>query len=241
MSKINRCFLSACESGDIKTVNNMIDEKVNKKSIYYIIDKLRNEILDINIKDPDGNTALIIATKNYKVDIVEILLKNGALVDSINNNKTSAIEIATRNSFVEIVDKLIQYGACKEHCDISYKAVSSRNVLFKNDANIMFLFNKNIITDQDNHGDTLLMRICNSHNYFYGGSSRHNPMMKDFINNATFLYEKGADFNLVNNGNKSALDMLSANDGISQHAKSIIEKTLLENDITEDDEFYISL
>lgn len=39
---------------------------------------------DLNMTDPEGNTALIIAAQNHKDHIFEVLLKNGA-DPSINN------------------------------------------------------------------------------------------------------------------------------------------------------------
>ena len=48
------------------------------------------QLLDINVKNADGNTPLILAVINNETDIVKILLNYGADVDAVNNNGYTA-------------------------------------------------------------------------------------------------------------------------------------------------------
>lgn len=56
-----------------------------------LIDFFIENNADLNMFDPEGNTALIIAAKNHKNDIFELLLKSGA-DPSINEDLKFYIE-----------------------------------------------------------------------------------------------------------------------------------------------------
>lgn len=49
----------------------------------------------VNIMDADGNTALHLAAKNDKMEILKLLVENGARVTSVNTNGETALDIAT--------------------------------------------------------------------------------------------------------------------------------------------------
>ena len=60
---------------------------------------------DLDMYDPEGNTALIVAAKNHKDDIFELLLKNGA--DPSINNEDLEFHIEFED---EMKDMLKKYG-----------------------------------------------------------------------------------------------------------------------------------
>ena len=60
---------------------------------------------DLNIYDTEGNTALIVAARDHKYDIFELLLKNGA--DSSINSEDLEFYIEFED---EMKDMLKKYG-----------------------------------------------------------------------------------------------------------------------------------
>ena len=81
------------------------------------IESLIKEILDINQKDKDGNTALTEAAAYGHAEYVKILLEHGAKIDEKNNNNnrnnggnTALIEAAARGH-VKCVEILLKKGA----------------------------------------------------------------------------------------------------------------------------------
>jgi len=70
----------------------------------------------INAKDKKGNTALMYAASNDKIDIAKTLLDAGADVNAINKRRSTALIIAAWHGRVDIVEVLINAGA-----DVSVK------------------------------------------------------------------------------------------------------------------------
>jgi len=66
---------------------------------------------DINIKDNNDNTALIIAAINGKTDIVKLLIENGADIDAKNKYGDTTLTIAVKYGHTDIVELLKQAGA----------------------------------------------------------------------------------------------------------------------------------
>ena len=84
------CLLLSVESG-------------NQKLVKYVAEKV-----DVNFKtELSGDTALIIATRKNRIDIIKQLLKNCTDINTRENfqNKT-ALEIAKENEFYEIISLL---------------------------------------------------------------------------------------------------------------------------------------
>ena len=91
-------FLKAAEDGDFKKIKSIIDKEVNIKSL-------------IETKDKENNTALILASKFGYIEVVKILIENGADVNAKNNdNSTALIEAAISGNY-ETVKLLIENEA----------------------------------------------------------------------------------------------------------------------------------
>ena len=91
-------FWNACEDGDVTEVQNLIQK-----------------IDDINKPNPKGWNAIILASFNHHVKIVELLLQNGANINSTNNNGTTVLMYAKtkvlENSNYAFLDLLLAQGA----------------------------------------------------------------------------------------------------------------------------------
>ena len=81
-------------------------------------------------RDDNGATALIQAAQNGHLDIVELLLENGAWIDHKNCNGTSALFLAAQNGIPEIVRLLLEKGATADLANNS--SVTPREAAYEN-------------------------------------------------------------------------------------------------------------
>lgn len=80
---------------------------INTAAVEFLI----NQKADVNIKNKDGNTALMVACKDKKgAPVVDLLIKAGADVNVINDKGETALSLAKKKGSKEIVDLLIKAG-----------------------------------------------------------------------------------------------------------------------------------
>ena len=93
------------EDGDsllIATLKNDLGEAIRLLTYYKI---------DVDYKDKDNYTSLHFATLRGNLDIMKLLIKNGADVNSINKDGDTAFTPASKKGSVDIVKTLIANGA----------------------------------------------------------------------------------------------------------------------------------
>ena len=66
---------------------------------------------DINIRNLDGETPLILTAHKGHNDITRLLIETGADVNLLDNSRQSPLYYATENGFTEIVEQLLLAGA----------------------------------------------------------------------------------------------------------------------------------
>ena len=103
-----------------------LKEQLLEKEIYYeemivelvtsgegekLIDLLSKININLEFKDIDGNTPLNIAAQNGYVEIVNILLRNGAYIDTQNNFGNTSLHYAYTYNFPRVLNLLISNGA----------------------------------------------------------------------------------------------------------------------------------
>jgi len=66
---------------------------------------------NINIKDRDGMTPLMVAVSEDKIEIVKLLLKKGANINLQSKIGYTALHFAAQNNKVEIARVLLESGA----------------------------------------------------------------------------------------------------------------------------------
>ncbi|CAL1541507.1 unnamed protein product, partial [Lymnaea stagnalis] len=59
-----------------------------------------------NIKDEDGNTALMIAAENGHINVTKFLFENGEDINIENKNGMTALQLAQKNKHFKIVTLL---------------------------------------------------------------------------------------------------------------------------------------
>ena len=67
--------------------------------------------MDVNVKNDEGETPLIVASMCGCNEITEVLIGKGASVNEKDNDKQSALHYASEKGFNEIVEQLIMAGA----------------------------------------------------------------------------------------------------------------------------------
>jgi uncharacterized protein with WD repeat len=93
--KINNVLFYAC--------------KYNKPNMVTFLIDIKKE--DINYKDPDGTTPLIISCINGFITIVNILIDHHVNLDLVDNNNCTALYYAVFYGNVNVVNLLISFGA----------------------------------------------------------------------------------------------------------------------------------
>ena len=78
---------------------------------YYHLSKkiIETGNVDLESTDFNGNTPLLIASKNGNKKMVELLVENGANIEHYNNNRQNAFDIAIFNNNTQIAIYLLKY------------------------------------------------------------------------------------------------------------------------------------
>ena len=124
----------------------------------------------MNIQNNEGNSALIIAVKNNRFDIVEILInkyknKNRDIVTAQNNEGNTAIIIAVKNNRLDILNKLLEVAPLYSF-NIQNKEGNTALIIAvkNNNADIVTtLLEKNADTDtsiKNANGEDAIMCAC---------------------------------------------------------------------------------
>jgi len=89
-------LFAACRDGDLDIVKKLLDEGV-----------------DVNFRDEQGFTFLLIASIfSEHLGIVDELISRGADVDAVDDHNRSPMMVIFRNTYsIQIVKKLLDYGA----------------------------------------------------------------------------------------------------------------------------------
>lgn len=165
--------------------------KILKKGLYHpSIDFKKIETLlkyakdiDLDAQDNNSDTALMIATRQNREEVVAILLEHGANVDLQNNYEQTALMMATNNNNEKILHNLLLRGA-----DIDISNIRGNTALMvackeKHKNIIEILLNRGAdINKYNNEGDTILLEAITN----------------DDIEFIEYLVGKGADVNLAN-------------------------------------------
>lgn len=83
------------------------------------IETLLKEGADINAKDNDGNTALILAASRCHYETVQLLTKAGCDVNAKNNDGNNAIDLAHEGIYIMTAQVLKYKGATQERLRVA--------------------------------------------------------------------------------------------------------------------------
>ena len=188
------------------TINNNI--KLIRSSMFGNREAVRRQLeqdgIDVNAKNSEGYTALILASSNGHKEIVEMLLEKGADVNAKDKYNATALIKASSNGHTEIVAKLLDAGAdVNAKNDYGYTALIQASRNKHTEIVAMLLDNRADVNATDDDGDTALMKVINCN------EEDDRPWYQveyDIIEIVEMLLTAGADVNVVNNNNnKKAL------------------------------------
>ncbi|KAG4094207.1 ankyrin [Neocallimastix lanati (nom. inval.)] len=164
--------------------------------------------IDVNIKDCDDNFPLINSIikfndSNELVDLIDLLIKNGANKDEVNYNEETALHIACKYNTSEIIPQLITEE------NVNMKDINGQTPLMvaikeKNYESIKTLLSCNCnkysidVNKKDNYGNSILISTIIKFNH------SKNQIYSDLID---LLIKNGANKDEVNNEKSTALHL----------------------------------
>jgi ankyrin repeat protein len=98
------------EKSDDSIANNALLDACLKGKTAQVIEALNNDA-DINCRDRDGNTPMMLAAFDGYSDIVKMLLDKGAKADILNPRGRTALMFASSGPFPGTVELLLKAGA----------------------------------------------------------------------------------------------------------------------------------
>lgn len=120
-------LITACESFDDKT-------KYAEELVKYKADINYVECNSGKNEQKTNRTALILASDRGNLDIVKLLVKNGAKINYTNSNDEGALSLATLSKNYDIVLYLLQQGAdCKIILYKKYNSDNSETLVYMKD------------------------------------------------------------------------------------------------------------
>ncbi len=99
----NNPLFEACYEGDIKKINDFLDQG-----------------FDINSKTNSGSTLLHIAAQNNYLDMANILLARGAEVNALTEDGWTPLHFAAQKGYEELVKVLIKAGVNLDIAGLRY-------------------------------------------------------------------------------------------------------------------------
>lgn len=157
----------------------------------------------------DGETALMCAARFNNKDSVTLLIDEGANIDLKDKSGKSALIKAVEYESYDSLEVLVDNNAQLFNNNFKtalYVAIE------KDDFISMVLLKKELLNEQDENGNTLLLKSC--------------KYKEDSV--IEFLVKKGADYHIENNAGESILSILESKDVVSGYAQAFKEKLLLD-------------
>lgn len=174
-------FALACQAGDTATVISMTTSR------------------GINTEFKSGQTFLLKAVTAGNIDIVSLLIDQGANVNYQDSLGNTALSYASRENIIEIVSLLINKGAKVDMQDNSGNTPLSLALTYNYRCNMevaeFLIKNGANINNQDKNGYTPLI----------------NAVIQKKQENVNLLMDKGANISIVNNNGVTAYDIAALN------------------------------
>ncbi|KAK0067730.1 ankyrin repeat protein [Biomphalaria pfeifferi] len=219
-----------------------------------LIKELVQSGADVNIVDANGDTPLFHACAKNSLGIINYLLTNGAKINAQNNFGKTPIFVAVEKKQLELVNVLLEHGADINICDEAKDTLVSKAIKCQSSDIVTLLLNRGADTNAiTKDGDTiltlLLKTLKNSFEREKGENIFKSSLQqtvdinrKDVHGNtaliiackpeytwlgaARLLLEQGADVNIINDRNESALSVTLSKGDLD------LTKLLLENKAT---------
>jgi ankyrin repeat protein len=174
----------------------------SKKTIHV----LYNNKLKFDIKNKDGENALMNAVWDKNTELSHLLIDIGCHTDSYNENLSSLLELSVYNT--ELARKLLKYININVRGSHKYTVLMSAVDEPNLEVVKLFLDNGADPNATDKFGQTALIRVCSK--YYDLNSKELDSNIRYPI--VQLLLERGANPNIKNEDGETALKNLSSRD-----------------------------
>ena len=136
-------LLAAAESGNADVVRTLLSRGA-----------------DVNAKDSDGDTALLIAIKRFgNADVVRVLLDKGADINREDRNHRTPLWLAVSRNKADVVRALLDKGVNINATSVDYETPLMTAAFFGNEDVVRVLLEKNAdVNARDDKGETALIK-----------------------------------------------------------------------------------
>ncbi|XP_058807206.1 uncharacterized protein LOC131673320 [Phymastichus coffea] len=128
----HRSIMMKSKRGRRRSINNRQLLLAVSDNDFDEVDRLINDSVDVNFRDPDGFTALHYAAEFADSKIVKLLLNKGAKVDNKDNNQETPLDIAKRLNKLDIAKILERIAELRNTPPDDSVNVHYRKLLLKN-------------------------------------------------------------------------------------------------------------
>ncbi len=212
----NKMLLNATVVGNIEQVDSALSSGAN-----------------INVKNSDGMTPLMLACFNGNRELAEFLLEKGAKVDVKDSDGWNALMWATRHDNIELIDCLVRHGA-----NVNYHDGDGWNALFHactkgNLKVVKYLVEHGAVIDSKNSLSKTVFEYATTDeikNYLFEKIEKDKmislfkkSLVQKEFDNALLMLQNGMDINyrnenddtllieMIREGNKKAVQFLVDN------------------------------
>jgi ankyrin repeat protein len=95
----------------IQSAFGILSKKVDTKVMDLLLENGANVNSELHGRDAAGWTALLFASVNGEIELVEYLISHGANVNHASNEGSTALSLARQEKYVELVSLLKEHGA----------------------------------------------------------------------------------------------------------------------------------
>lgn len=132
-----------------------------RKNLTKCLRKLLDVGIDVNTKDGDQSTSLVVASYAGHTETAEILIKNGAKIDATDSCRRTALHRAIENGKFDIAKLLIQNGADLNATDLNLWTPLHLSVIFDEMEIFSVLIEAGCMLDmEDINGQSPLSLAC---------------------------------------------------------------------------------
>lgn len=204
---VNNALLTAVANGDNEVVIKILEdskaaaaelvaESSKAKPDSKKIADLKAKIVDIDCRNKDGRTPLMLAAYNGRITAVRMLIENKADIDAVDHNGASSLFLAVKGRKNDVCDYLLEKKANVKKKDNSGQNMLIYAINYDNIEIIGRLLDTGAeVNIQDNDGYTPLIIA----------------VMKKQYATVELLVKKGADLDKKNKKNKTAMDYAENN------------------------------
>ena len=185
--------VNARNNGQSTALHHLAHLATARDTVEYL---LSNDMSLLHLKDLEGNTALHIASREGRLDVVRYLVEQGADVNSLNAENYTTLHMAAHWGTPEVVEYLLDHQADRDAVTMYGDTSLRRAALSGRTETVKVLLARGAPIDQASSGN--------------GFTALHNAAHGGHLETVKYLLEVGADITAEASGGKDALVIATA-------------------------------